>query len=50
MVRPFIKDDAALRSAVQVRFIVFSNRVWYLRRMQETTRELRALLSNGYSL
>jgi hypothetical protein len=47
---PIIKEDAALRSAVQVRFIVFSNRVWYLRRMQETTTELRALLSNGYSL
>lgn len=46
---PVIREDAALRSAVQVRFIVFSNRVWYLRRMQESTKELRALLHKGYS-
>jgi hypothetical protein len=46
---PVIREDAALRSAVQVRFIVFSNRVWYLRRMQESTQELRTLLRNEYS-
>ena len=47
---PVIREDAALRAAVQVRFIVFSNRVWYLRRMQESTKELRAMLRTGYSL
>jgi len=47
---PLIRTDAAVRSAVLVRFIVFSNRVWYLRRMQETTKKLRAMLREGYSL
>lgn len=47
---PVIKEDALLRSAVQVRFIVFSNRVWYLKRMQESTKELSAMLRKAYSL
>jgi hypothetical protein len=45
---PVISKDAALRSAVQVRFIVFSNRVWYLRRMQESTVQLRTMLRDAY--
>jgi hypothetical protein len=47
---PLIREDPAVRSAVQVRFIVFSNRVWYLRRMQESTKQLRALLQEAYPL
>jgi hypothetical protein len=47
---PIIKQDAALRSAVQVRFIVFSNRVWYLRRMQQSTKQLSAMLRKDYSI
>ena len=45
---PVIKNDPLFRSAVQVRFLVFSNRVFYLKRMLESTATLRALLSSGY--